>query len=134
MQGTHFLRSILITGGFLFFSLLSFAQAPVFTIQNKKDACDGINNGSFEVLVSAASTGLTIQVFGPPGQGPFSPTVGVPFPITGLQGLAGGKNYLVVVADDIDNSFQTVTIFTIANIAASITSSTNNSNCGSPNG
>src|SRR5688572_18413884 len=113
MQGTHFFRSILITGGFLFSSLISFAQAPVFTIQNKKDACDGLPNGSFGVLVTSATTGLSIRVFGPPNQGPFSPTVGVPFPISGLQGTAGGKLYLVLVQDDNGSDVQPVTIFSI---------------------
>ena len=38
-------------------------------------------------------------VLGPPNQGPFNLTVGVPFSVTGLSGAVGGKFYLVAVQD-----------------------------------
>ena len=58
---------LLVLIGFLFLSFKSYAQ-PAFTIQNVKGACEGFNNGSFEVLVTAGSGTIEIFYF---GGGPF---------------------------------------------------------------
>ncbi|MFN3841183.1 MAG: SprB repeat-containing protein, partial [Cyclobacteriaceae bacterium] len=121
----------------LFAFATSFILAqPVFTIQNKKDACDGLNNGSFEILVSSANPPpLRAFIFGPPDQGPHNLTVGVPFPVTDLPGLPGGKTYIVIVQDADGSSFQFVTIFSISpDLSASLASSVDNTNCSAPNG
>jgi gliding motility-associated-like protein len=117
----------------LFYSATLIAQ-PTFTIQNKKDACDGLDNGSFEILVSAATTPpLRAFIFGPPDQGPINLTVGVAQTISGLD---GGKTYLVVVQDANGSSPQFVTINDVATINASVDPSSpkNNNNCTVPNG
>jgi hypothetical protein len=79
-------RLLLFTlGAIIFFTGVTLAQ-PTFTVQNIKDACDGAANGSFEVVVSAATTPpLRVFVFGPPDQGPINATVGTPLLITGRQ-------------------------------------------------
>lgn len=121
---------------FLLFQLANTLAQPVFTIQNKKDACDGLNNGSFEILVTSANPPpLRAFIFGPPDQGPYNLTVGVPFLVSGLPGLPGGKTYLVVVQDSDGSSIQFVTIFAVSpDLSASVSSSTNNSSCAAPDG
>ncbi len=133
-------RLLLFTfGAIIFFAGVSFAQ-PTFTIQNKKDACDGLANGSFEVLVSAASTPpLRVFVFGPPDQGPINATIGVPLLITGLEGGNGTpsftKTYLVVVQDAGGSSVQFINITTITTgLSVTLQSKTDNSNCTVSNG
>ncbi|MEO7992231.1 MAG: SprB repeat-containing protein, partial [Chryseolinea sp.] len=125
----------LLTGAFIFCAATSLAQ-PVFTVQNKKDACDGLANGSFEVLVTSANTPpLRVFVFGPPDAGPINATVGVPVPITGLPGTVGGKSYLVIVQDADGSTPFFVTIFSISSgLSASLNSSVNNSSCATPDG
>ncbi|MBL7858348.1 MAG: gliding motility-associated C-terminal domain-containing protein [Cyclobacteriaceae bacterium] len=122
-------------GAFIFCATASLAQ-PVFTIQNKKDACDGLANGSFEVLVSSANTPpLRVFVFGPPDFGPINATVGVPVPITGLPGTVGGKSYLIIVQDADGSTPFFVNIFSITtDLSASLNTTVNNSNCSTPDG
>ncbi len=128
---------LLILGALFFCTGLSFAQ-PVFTIENKKDACDGLSNGSFEVHVTdAVPPPLRVFVFGPPDVGPLAATVGTPLLITGLPGgpAPGGKTYLVVVQDANGSFVQFVTILnTSADLTASITSSASNTSCTVPDG
>ncbi|GIV35679.1 MAG: hypothetical protein KatS3mg032_0058 [Cyclobacteriaceae bacterium] len=124
---------------FAFLFLLGIVQVlaqPAFTIQNKKDACDGLSNGSFEILVTAANPPpLRAFIFGPPDQGPYNLTVGVPFLISGLPGQPSGKTYLVVVQDADGSTVQFVTIFAVSpDLSASVVSATNNSNCVAPDG
>lgn len=132
-------RILLFTlGALIFCSGISLAQ-PTFTIQNKKDACDGLSNGSFEVLVSSANPPpLRIFVFGPPDLGPINATVGTPLLISGLPGgVASGssRSYIVVVQDADGSNFQLVNIVnTAANLSAVLSSSTNNSSCVAPDG
>lgn len=128
---------LFILGALFFCTGLSFAQ-PTFTIQNKKDACDGLSNGSFEVLVSVANPPpLRVFVFGPPDQGPLAATVGVPLVISGLPGgpAPGGRSYIVVVQDADGSSVQFVSIINVATaLSASVGSSSSNTSCTVPDG
>lgn len=123
---------------FFIFSLASATASlaqPVFTIQNKIDACNGLSNGSFDILVTSGSGTISGFVFssGPP-IGPISLTQGVPQTVSGLSGLATGKPYLVVVADDNGNSIGSVIIFLYPNVTATLVSAINSSSCLVKNG
>jgi hypothetical protein len=132
-------RLLLFTlGAIIFFTGVTLAQ-PTFTVQNIKDACDGAANGSFEVVVSAATTPpLRVFVFGPPDQGPINATVGTPLLITGLAGGVAPtfvKSYLVVVQDASGSSVQFVNVATINSaISLSLQSTTDNTDCIVSNG
>ena len=84
MQFSHFLKSLSV-GLFLALAYMGVAQ-PVYTIQNIKGSCEGLSNGSFEVLVTAATGNVSVFFFGPPSGGPAA-TVGVPVVISNLPGL-----------------------------------------------
>ncbi|HMI65145.1 MAG TPA: hypothetical protein VK517_03875, partial [Cyclobacteriaceae bacterium] len=117
------------------FSLLlgvtcAFAQ-PTFTITNVKNACAGLNNGSFDVNILTANGSVTLQIFGPPN---FIRTTsaGLTETFTGLK-----PNTYIVVAQDVDGS--TVQSQAIANISPNISFSSapvvaNNTNCTAPDG
>src|SRR5258707_1258481 len=95
--------NILVSVALVFASLGFSFSAPVFTIQNKKDACNGLQNGSFDILVTSATGSVSAFIFNgghsPNPIGPISLTVGVATSVTGLVGIAGGNFTLVVVSD-----------------------------------
>ncbi|MCB0496923.1 MAG: hypothetical protein KDC79_12365, partial [Cyclobacteriaceae bacterium] len=115
---------------FLLASVNAFSQLAA-TFSNQKDACDGLENGSIEVTV----TGITgadadVQFFGPPNFN-FTATEGVAHTVTNLK----ARSYLVVVQDDNDTQFYIVTINdVITALSASVNSTSDNSDCASPNG
>ena len=114
------------------FLMSSIAQAQLTAVfQNQKDACDGLNNGSVEILVTNSSGTITVDVFGPPNFPGIMPTDGVPEPITGMT----PRSYVVVVQDDDETLVLNLTINNIVpNLSASLNSITNNTNCPAPNG
>ncbi|HCW08541.1 MAG TPA: hypothetical protein DGG95_14375, partial [Cytophagales bacterium] len=126
---------------FLAFALTSasvvFSQ-PTFTISNKKDACNGLQNGSFDITVSAGTGTVSAFVFNaghsPNPIGPISLTVGVPTSVTGLVGTGAGNSTLVVVSDDNGSSSSSVTIFLRSNVSVSLVSKTDVTTCSPYNG
>lgn len=114
--------------------------APTFSIQNVKDACGGQANGSFDIVITAASPNagnhLRVQIFGPPDS--FF-DLGVPssYPVTvnvtNLPGDVSGLNYVVIVRD-VANTVQFQNIFDYPDITIVSTSKTNNTakDCVSP--
>ena len=135
MRRQYFLIFNLLLGLALLSSWSSVAQ-PTVIIQNVKNACDGLDNGSLEILVTAANNPpLDASVFGPPNQGPFSLTVGVPFLVSNLTGSPGGRNYVIIVQDADGSTVMNATIFTTpVPLAASLGSSVSNTDCNAPNG
>lgn len=130
----------------IFFSILvsllsfSFAEAQLTaTISNKKDACDGLNNGSFSITIDPPGTTgpYSIFVFGL-GFGQIAtantPNDGVPVNITALR----ADNYLISVsdADGVTPNFTTfLTISAISpDMAVVIGPTVNNTDCATPNG
>jgi len=128
----------------IFLFLVSFqlaqAQVPTSTISNKKDACDGIFNGSFDISVNAPGTTgpYTAFVFGlgfsQVGSGSANNT-GEIMPITGLR----PDTYLVVISDSDPVTANYSTFVTINAVSAPVVafaggSPQDNSNCNSPNG
>ena len=119
---------------FLTVSFSAFAQAVV-TLDQKKDACDVLQNGSIRVTVVSGVAPLSYFYlglgFGQSGSG--NVTVGVPVTITGLQ----ADNYVFVMNDG-DPASNYNTIFTINNtptpLAGSVDAVVNNSSCSAPNG
>ncbi len=112
-------------------ALVSRAQNPVFTIQNIKDACDGLANGSVDVVVTSAVGNITILVFGPPN---FSETLFSPGTVT-FENLPVRTGYLVIVQDDNGSAFQTFDIVNVPNdLQASFLNLSNNSTCVTPDG
>ncbi|MBX2941932.1 MAG: gliding motility-associated C-terminal domain-containing protein [Cyclobacteriaceae bacterium] len=135
MRRQYFLIFYFVLGFALLSSWSSIAQ-PTVSIQNVKNACDGLANGSFEILVTAANNPpLEVNVFGPPNQGPFALTVGVPFMVSNLLGSPGGRSYVIIVQDADGSTVLNETIFTTpVNLAASVGSSAVNTNCVTPDG
>ncbi|MDH4297599.1 MAG: SprB repeat-containing protein, partial [Cyclobacteriaceae bacterium] len=133
---TKIFRSLFLVGA-LFFSYKSYAQ-PAFSVQNVKGACEGFNNGSFEVLVTAG-TG-TIEVFyfggGPFFGGPIAATIGTPVLITGLAGAAfPGRSYTIIVQDDISSTNGSVSILTYpALLSVTVDNVVDNADCLLSNG
>jgi len=114
---------------FICFGSSAFAQLTAVD-QNKKDACEGLDNGSIEILVTNSSGPITIQIFGPPNFSA-SPADGVPELFTGLP----PRSYFAIVQDD-DESI--VIPFTINDIVTplniSVDATSNNTDCDNPNG
>ncbi|MBS1680198.1 MAG: gliding motility-associated C-terminal domain-containing protein [Bacteroidetes bacterium] len=132
MRRSNFFH-VLASAVFFFASAgLSFSQ-PTFSIQNKKDACNSLQNGSFDILVTAATGSVSASVFGPPNTPSTPITIGTPLSITNLKGTAGGYSYLVVVTDDNGNSNVTVTIKLYSNVSGT-TVVTDVTSCSPSNG
>ena len=133
MRLSSFLSWPILFGLGLSISFQAIAQ-PTVVIQNVKNACDGLNNGSFEILVTAANPPpLDATIFGPPNQGPFALTVGVPFTVSNLPVRVGG--YIVIVQDPDGSTVVNVPILgTPVNLSASLNSTVMNTDCVVPNG
>jgi gliding motility-associated-like protein len=131
-----FLSVFLSFGLLLASATISLAQ-PVFSIQNKKDACDNLANGSFQILVTSGTGTISGFVFSSGAPiGPINLTVGVPQTVSGLSGLPApaGTTYLIVVADDNGNAIALTTIFLYPTINPSVVSSSNSTSCTTPDG
>jgi gliding motility-associated-like protein len=127
--------------GLSFFSTASWAQAPSVTVNNKKDACrdlvgaDGVlDNGSFEVTVTAGIPPLTLFILGPVNYVNVPIALGVPFQVTDLRpGL-----YTIVVQDGnpVDFTQNNFVINGTTDISVGITPGfpVNSTSCGTPNG
>ncbi len=117
----------------LFAAFHSIAQ-PTVVIQNVKNACDGLDNGSFEILVTAANPPpLEANVFGPPNQIMIPLTVGVPFTVSNLPIKVVG--YFVTVQDADGTTVLNVPILgTPVNLSASLGAAVMNTDCVVPNG
>ena len=116
-----------------FISLNTFGQLAA-TFTNKKDACDGLNNGSVDVTVTGSTGSITVNFFGPPNKTVF-PTDGVPEPVTGLAPRTSPSEYLIVVQDDNGSVVYNLEIFNITpDLSASLNTLTDNTDCSSPNG
>ncbi|MBL7873564.1 MAG: gliding motility-associated C-terminal domain-containing protein [Cyclobacteriaceae bacterium] len=132
--------------GLTLFSAYSWAQAPVVTLTNKKDACrdlldgsgnpgsDGIlDNGSIIVTATSGIPPITLFILGPVNIVNQPLTLGVPFLVSKLK----PGNYFVVVQDgnpsDYNGSF---TINGTTDITASVSAGfpINSSSCGTPTG
>ncbi|MBS1505503.1 MAG: gliding motility-associated C-terminal domain-containing protein [Bacteroidetes bacterium] len=128
------LLSTFFVAAFLLVSLASIAQ-PVFTLQNKKDACNALQNGSFDINVTSATGAISAFVFssGPP-IGPLTLSVGTPFSVTNLKGSGAGVSYLVVVSDDNGSNSSSATILLYSNVSVVLTSKTDVTTCTPFNG
>ncbi|MEK6780640.1 MAG: hypothetical protein AABY93_02985, partial [Bacteroidota bacterium] len=132
MQKAIFIAALI--SAVLLSATTGFSQLPNFTIDNKKDACNALPNGSFDINLISSTGSTTAIIFSVgPSIGPIVLSPGLN-PITGLIGTVGGRAYLVVVSDDNGFSNNTTTIFLISNVSASITLTTNVSSCSSPDG
>ena len=131
------LLNLILISGIVLLSFTAVSQ-PVFTIENKKDACDGMANGSLEILVTSASGDVVAFIFSSGAPiGPLTPIVGEPLLVSGLVGTAAGREYTVIVADDGGNFDLDVTIFSLTpNLSAVLQNGfpINNANCSNPNG
>ncbi len=89
----YFLTLLFFLTGFT-----AYSQAPVFEINNIKQPCNGLANGSFEVLVTGGDPDFSLFVFGSRGGAPISNlkiTQGEPF----LVDLMSPGGILVVVSN-----------------------------------
>jgi gliding motility-associated-like protein len=101
------------------------------TFSNKKDACDGLNNGSIEITVTGSSGVITVDFLGPPNVLGLNPTDGVPLNVPDLT----PRTYLVIVQDDVEAKAFAIEIFDILTpLTASLNSTTDNTDCTNPNG
>ena len=101
---------------------------------NRKDACDGLDNGSIDITVTGSTGIINVQVFGPPGY-IFGATEGVTQTVSGMSGAANPKEYLFVITDD--NGFVNyfIDIFNITpDLSASLNLAMDNADCATPNG
>jgi len=127
--------------GLSFFSTASWAQAPSVTVDNKKDACrdlvgaDGVlDNGSFQVTVTAGIPPLELFILGPVNYLNVPINLGVPFQVTNLKpGI-----YTIVVQDGnpVDFTQNNFVINGTTDITVGITPGfpINSTSCGTPNG
>jgi len=132
--------------GLTFFSTVSWAQTPVVTITNSKDACrdlqdaggnpgtDGVlDNGSINITVTSGIPPITLFVLGPVNKLNIPMTLGVPYLADNLKpGI-----YNVIVQDGNPSDFAgTFTINGTTDIVAGITPGfpINSTSCGTPNG
>ncbi len=144
MKSKNYFFGVLI--GLLFFSAASFAQAPIATITNKKDACrdlldgggnpgtDGtLDNGSITITVTSGIPSITLFVLGPVNKLNIPMTLGVPYLADNLEpGI-----YNVIVQDGNPSDFTgTFTINGTTDIVSGLTSGfpINSTSCGTPNG
>src|SRR5882762_9637044 len=104
---TGALQRLFIVSSLLLFIGVTFAFAqPTFTITNVKNACAGLNNGSFDVNIITANGSVTLLIFGPPNFNRVT-SAGQTETFTGLK----PQNYLVI-AQDVDGNnavFQPIT-------------------------
>ncbi len=132
--------------GLTFFSTVSWAQTPVVTITNSKDACrdlqdaggnpgtDGVlDNGSINITVTSGIPPITLFVLGPVNKLNIPMTLGVPYLADNLKpGI-----YNVIVQDGNPSDFAgSFTINGTTDIVAGITPGfpINSTSCGTPNG
>ncbi len=120
--------------GMLVLSMLTSGMAYgqlTASFTNKKDACDGLENGSVDVTVTNSSGIITVQFLGPPNYGPFNPTDGVVLTVSGLA----PRSYVVIVQDSDETVVYNVDIFNITpDLSASLNAQTDNTDCFTPNG
>jgi gliding motility-associated-like protein len=127
--------------GLTFFSAVAWAQAPVVTVDNKKDACrdliggDGVlDNGSFQVTVTSGIPSIELFILGPVNYLNIPMALGVPFQVTNLKpGL-----YTIVVQDGnpLDFTQNNFAINGTTDISVSTTAGfpINSTSCAAPNG
>lgn len=127
--------------GLTFFSTVAWAQAPVVTVDNKKDACrdliggDGVlDNGSFQVTVTSGIPPIELFILGPVNYLNIPMTLGVPFQVTNLKpGL-----YTIVVQDGnpVDFTQNNFAVNGTTDISVSTTAGfpVNSTSCAAPNG
>jgi gliding motility-associated-like protein len=132
--------------GLTFFSTYAYAQAPVVTLTNKKDACrdlldagglpgsDGVlDNGSIIVTVNSGIPPMTLFVLGPVNVVSQPISLGVPFLVSNLK----PGPYFVVVQDGNPSDFNgNFTINGTTDITAGVSAGfpINSSSCGVPSG
>lgn len=132
--------------GLTFFSTYAWAQAPIVTLTNKKDACrdlldaggapgtDGVlDNGSIIVTATSGIPPLTLFILGPVNVVSQPITLGVPFLVTNLK----PGPYFVVVQDGNPSDFNgNFTINGTTDITAGVSPGfpINSSSCGVPSG
>ncbi|MEQ1584819.1 MAG: gliding motility-associated C-terminal domain-containing protein [Cyclobacteriaceae bacterium] len=127
--------------GLTFFSIAAWAQAPVVTVDNKKDACrdligaDGVlDNGSFQVTVTSGIPPIELFILGPVNYLNIPVALGVPFQVTNLKpGL-----YTIVVQDGnpVDFTQNNFAVNGTTDISVSTTAGfpINSTSCAAPNG
>jgi len=132
--------------GLTFFSTCAWAQTPLVTLSNKKDACrdlldaggapgsDGVlDNGSIVITVTSGIPPISLFVLGPVNKLNIPITIGVPYVATDLK----PGNYFVVVQDGNPSDFNGSFIVNgTTDITASVASGfpINSASCGTPNG
>jgi len=132
--------------GLTFFSTYAWAQTPLVTLSNKKDACrdlldaggapgsDGVlDNGSIVITVTSGIPPISLFVLGPVNKLNIPITIGVPYVATDLK----PGNYFVVVQDGNPSDFNGSFIINgTTDITASVSSGfpINSTSCGTPNG
>jgi gliding motility-associated-like protein len=132
--------------GLTFFSTYAYAQAPIVTLTNKKDACrdllnaggtpgsDGVlDNGSIIVTATSGIPPMTLFILGPVNVVSQPITLGVPFLVSNLK----PGPYFVVVQDGNPSDFNgNFTINGTTDITAGVTAGfpINSSSCGVPSG
>ncbi len=101
------------------------------TFSNKKDACDGLENGSVDVLITGSSGTVTLWFIGSKTY-TFNPTEGVLFTAGGLA----PDSYVIVVQDANGAvSYPNIDILNITpDLSASLNTQTDNTDCFTPNG
>ncbi|MEO1049199.1 MAG: gliding motility-associated C-terminal domain-containing protein [Bacteroidota bacterium] len=123
-----------------FFVLAKVSAQPTVSLQNQRNECLSLDNGSIEVLVTASTpigpNDALLNVFGP---ATFTPilgqplTVGVPFSLTNLPDGA----YIVVVQDATGNlvlNFTIIDVLTPIAITADPGNPIDNTDCVVPDG
>lgn len=127
--------------GLTFFSASVWAQAPVVTIDNKKDACrdligaDGVlDNGSFQVTVTSGIPPFELFIIGPVNYLNIPLTLGVPFQVINLK--PGLYNIVVQDGNPFDFVVNPFAINGTTDISVSITAGfpINSTSCATPNG
>ena len=128
--------------GILSILLLALA-APIANAQltavfnNRKDACDGLDNGSIDVNVTGSVGTITVQFLGPPNI-MVNPTDNIPMTVSGLAPRYVPftiTNYLVIVQDDNGAVAYNVDIFNVSpDLDATLILASNNLSCATPNG
>lgn len=132
--------------GLTFFSTYSWAQTPLVTLSNKKDACrdlldgggapgsDGVlDNASIIITVTSGIPPISLFVLGPVNKLNIPITIGVPYVATDLK----PGNYFIVVQDGNPSDFNGSFIINgTTDITASVSSGfpINSTSCGTPNG
>ena len=132
----YYLRNYLFATLFLLTTITSGLAQAVVTIDEQKDACNGLFNGSIRITVVSGVENLSYFVFGLNfGQAVSGPLdVGVPVTVSGLR----PDNYVLAVDDgDPAGNFNTALVIgAVSGVTASIDPGfpINNSSCITPNG